>query len=274
MNRARFDEALRVACSRLDTADVLNRAPHRAESLRILARGLHALEEAVAQLDPELSAPSVPIRAGDLRALSDLRLLLEKAPEEDALLSRADLNAKRDARRLALRVSRGLRRATRTRQAVMRARFAWLFVLLASISVLAFILRDRFEISASGRYSSHFAAENAIDGNDATEWLAPDRTAAWIELRFKDPIDVAAVRVVNARNAPYNDRATKSLELTLFAGDKAASHVTVTLGLEPAARDRSFQIAATRVTRIRFFARTYYGKGAGFAEVEVIEAGK
>ncbi|MEI9951934.1 MAG: hypothetical protein WDO74_23865 [Pseudomonadota bacterium] len=277
MDRQRFEQALRLARNRLDAADLLDWPPYQAESTRILLRGVRAIEDAAIAFDADSNNPAPPGRAGDLRVLKDLCQRLEFASEGDAHLSRDQLLTQRRVRRLALRMTGSLRRAARTRRAIVLGRVGWLSALLAIIAAVVFAvrLRDRFHVVESSHYApayAAFAARNVIDGNQATEWLAPDGTPAWLDLKFDPAIQVTAVRVLNGHNSFYNDRATKVLEVTLFAGQSAVAHSELTLpGLEEPAQALTLPIAATGVTRIRFFAREYYGKGASLAELEVIE---
>jgi len=274
LSGARFDQAMRVALDRVSAADLLDRAPHRAESLHVLARGLDAIDAAIEQLESEQRSGLRTLSSSDREKLNQLRQRLEAAPQDDRQLSTADLAARREARRIALRALRRLRNASLSRRAIIVRRSAWIFAGLVCVGLVgeATLVHDRIEAVASERYSVSHAANNVLDGNNATEWLARDDSPAWIELRFRDPISVSAVRVVNARNAPFEDRATKDLEVTLFNDDHELRKATLTLpgvGQEP--DGHSIAIAGSRVTRVRLSALSYYGKGAGFAEIQVIE---
>jgi len=271
---ARFDQAMRVALDRVSAADLLDRAPHRAESLHVLARGLDAIDAAIEQLEAEQRSGLRTLSSSDREKLNQLRQRLEAAPQDDRQLSTADLAARREARRVALRALRRLQSASRSRRAIIVRRSAWVLAGLVCVGLVVEATRvhDRIEVIASERYSVNHVATNVLDGKNATEWLARDDSPAWIELRFRDPISVSAVRVVNARNAPYDDRATKDLEVTLFNGDQELRKATLTLpgvGKEP--EGHSIAISGSQVKRVRLSAHSYYGRGAGFAEIQVIE---
>jgi hypothetical protein len=278
-SRARFDAAMTVAGERLDAADVLGRAPHRAESIHVLVRAMEALEEAVATADqaaPPDGRPPGFAPAALLHTLQTGREGLLAAPRIDADLSPPDLIRREDARRTARHIHSYLGRVTRRRRSVVGGRWAAVSVGLALI-VAARLgiphLQDRFEVVASGIYSPVFDVEHAVDGDPGREWLAPEGASAWLELRFAQPIDVRAVRVINSHNPGFNDRATRDLDVELYRKDQLLTRAQSTFDqIDPTAAERIIPVVAKGVTRVRFVARTFHGRGAGLAEVEVIEA--
>jgi hypothetical protein len=276
--RSRFETSMRVARDRLDAADILGRPPHRAESIHVLSRALEALEEAVLQIAPVAPADVWPADFAPTtvaRSLRSARESLDTAPGNDGELSREDLAAARSARSAAGRVHSRLQRVTRDRRTAIRRRLAGLAALAVVLSGGFWVsrLHDRFQAAASGAYLPLFDAARAVDGDPATEWLAPDGVSAWLELRFARQIDVKAVTVINAHNHPFNDRATKHLDVELYRDNQLLTRAQATFDqIEAASTARSIPVEAKGVTRVRFVARDFHGKGAGFAEVEVIEA--
>jgi len=276
VTRLRFDEAMTIARERLDAVDVLARCPHRAESIHVLTRGLMALEEAIDQLNAAWSETSSPaVQEDTVQSLRTFRERLAVAPGVDARLSREDLLVQREARNFAGRVRRQLQRLTVTRRKVIARRASLVVIALGLVAAAVFafgFFRDRFEVVASASYSAEFPPGRAVDGNPALEWLAPEGGDGWLELRFARPINVKAVRVVNAHNAPFNDRATKDLEIDLFIGDKLVKRARTNFDrIEATSSPRTIPIVATGITRVRFVARSHHGSGAGLGEVEVIE---
>jgi hypothetical protein len=276
VTRTRFEETMTVASQRLDATDVLARCPHRAESIHVLTRALLALEEAIDQLNTAWNQAALPaVREDMVQSLRTFRERLALAPGVDAALSRDDLLLGREARKFAGRVRSQLRSVTITRRSMIARRVGVVLGTLACLVAALFAARrfhDRFEVVASASYSAEFPPERAVDGNPAAEWLAPDGGDGWIELRFAQPINVTAVRVVNAHNAPYNDRATKDLEIDLFLGNKLVKRARAGFDhIEATGNPRTIPVKATGITRVRFLARSHHGKGAGFGEVEVIE---
>jgi hypothetical protein len=275
-DRSGIDEAVLLATERLDASDVLARSPHRAESMRVLARALGSLEDASRQLAVAHPENPLVIAESQLDSLRTFRERLERAPARDSTLTHEDLVLLQQARKLAHRVRGLLRRATISRRALLVRRLG---LAATGAALLAFVwfavthLRDRFDVAASASYSAAFPAENAVDGHLETEWLAPEAATGWLELRFVRPISVTAVSVVNAHNGGYADRATRALDIELYQGETRVSRarfVFPKLDITPQAE--KVAIAGAGVTRVRFVARSHYGKGAGLAEVEVIEA--
>jgi len=272
-DRARLEEPLAVANQQLEAADLLWPRPTRATSVQLLARAAEALEQAAAIARaalPATSAGALPTEA-DMTALREARAGLERMPAVDAQLSRADLLLRQEARRLVHRLLRRLRRATATRRAIVVRRVVIAAAVLAAvaIAILAATVTDHSQISASGSYPA-YEAERAADHNPATEWMAPEGQPAWLEIRLRRPLDVTGVRVVNVNNAPYNDRATKDLDVELYRGDQRLADTHVRFNeVDPGHNPRDVAISGAGATRVRFVLASFHGKGAGLADVEI-----
>jgi hypothetical protein len=276
--RDRFEGAMTLARERLDAADLLERAPERAESIHVLARAVQALEEAIRFVDPVIrlgGGPTALAPEETVSALESARERLDRAPHLDADLSREDLSHRRETRRLAGRVYARVRKMMRRRRIVIARRFGLLAIMIGFIAVgrVGLTLHDRVEVLSSGIYGPAFDADQAVDGNAVTEWLAPDNQSAWLELRFAPPIEVIAVRVTNAHNPPFNDRAVKDLDVELYRKNQLLLRTQSTFTqIDPTPSARNIPIEAKGVTRLRLVARSFHGRGAGLAEIEVIEA--
>jgi hypothetical protein len=278
-SRARFETAMRLARDRLDAADVLGRAPLRAESIHVLVRAVQALEEAVACLDQAVPPDGRPPGFAPellVQTLETLRDGFLTVPPIDADLSPENLSHREEARRAVGRIHSYLRQVTRRRRTVVCGRWAAASIGLVLIVAAGIGLsrpQARFEIVASGIYSPEFDAEHAVDGDPGREWLAPEGTSGWVELRFAKPLDVKAVRVTNAHNPGFNDRATRDLDVELYRKEQLLTRTHSTFDqVEPTPAARTIPVEAQGVTRVRFVARTFHGRGAGLAEVEVVEA--
>jgi hypothetical protein len=275
--RRRARESLRLAEQRLDAADLLARSPHRVESMRVLVRALQTLEGTIDQLKTAANGSlSAIVPEETHEALRTFRAQLESSPEADALLSREQLTKWREVRRFAAKLRVKLRRALLTRnQFIVR----WVAVGAAVLGAVALLrlgithLRDGVVATASTSYSSYFGPENTLDGNPNTEWLAPDDTAAWVEHDYRPAIDVRAVKVNNSRNDPYFDRATKDVTVELYRGNSLVAQASAAFEPTSLTELTSLEMAVVGqgITRVRYIARSYYGKGAGFADVDVIE---
>src|SRR5690606_32108227 len=66
-----------------------------------------------------------------------------------------------------------------------RIGFAGIFATLALVGLyLALKPPTGVQVTASGYHGPEFTPDKVIDGNEATEWLLPDRQTGELELRF------------------------------------------------------------------------------------------
>lgn len=133
-------------------------------------------------------------------------------------------------------------------------------------------VRDDVEVVASDVLHPTYAAARVVDGDPSTEWLAPEDKDGWVEVRFRKPIDVQAVRITNAHNAPHNDRGAKQLDVYLLHEDTliAGTHTTFAQ-IETSHHAREIPIVGASITKVRYMLRSHHGKGGGLAEVELVE---
>jgi len=278
-DRARFNTAMALARDRLDATDVLWSASHQAESLHVLARAIAPLEHAItiarlASPEPSLAQALLRMEA-DLQALRDARGRWERCEEIDARLDSDDLALAHATRDLARSTHARLRKLMRQPGVVARRRIGVVVALAIGIAVLKIIqvaLRDDVEVAASDVLHSTYAAVRVVDGNLNTEWLAPEDQDGWLEIRLRKPIDVQAVRITNAHNAPHNDRGAKQLVIDLYHDDKVVAGTQTTFNqIDPSHQVREIPIAGAGVTKVRCTLRSHHGKGGGLAEVEIVE---
>ena len=278
-DRARFTTAMALARERLDATDVLWAASHKAESLHVLARALAALEDALAiarLAPPEPSLAQALLRMEpDVQALRDARGRLERCEEVDARLDSDDLALAHATRDLARSTHARLRKAMRQPGEVARRRIGVvvaLAIVVAALKVIQVALRDDVEVVASDVLHPTYAAVRVVDGDLSTEWLAPEDKDGWLEVRLRKPIDVQAVRITNAHNAPHNDRGAKQLDVHLYHGDTLLAGTQTTFNqIETVHQAREIPIAGARVTKVRCTLRSHHGKGGGLAEIEIVE---
>ncbi|MBK7396089.1 MAG: hypothetical protein IPJ34_07240 [Myxococcales bacterium] len=145
----------------------------------------------------------------------------------------------------------------------------------AAILVLAGYLATKLlhpfgvRVIASAEYDVAHGASNVHDGREASEWLLPDQSAGFVDLRFRRR-EVRAVRVLNGSNRPGPDRAVVDYELEVFDGDQLVRTVRGTFG--PFQRRPQWQRIALdvkRATRLRFHVRSWAGSGGGLAELSL-----
>ena len=121
---------------------------------------------------------------------------------------------------------------------------------------------------ASATFNWNFPASSAVDGDGRREWLLPDMTSGWLDLYLSPDRDVSRLHVVNSKNAPFNDRATRTLRVEVYFGDELRQ--THFAAFEaPHAQELDVEIG-TRADRIRLVVETWSGLGGGLAEVEVL----
>ena len=137
-------------------------------------------------------------------------------------------------------------------------------------------LRDQFQIVASGvtggREAVDNAADNALDSRPRTAWFAPDAARAWLELRYRAPLDVAAIEITNSLKGPGGIRQTEDLEIALFRAERLLDSRRVSFErASRSAEQKTVEVASEGVTRIRLTALSYHGRGAGLADVRVVE---
>ena|SRR6478609_2205957 len=282
--RVGFEEAIFVARQQLDAVDLLSNALHRSESMHVLARALSAIQDAIAHLRcglPETARAAELLPETLTESLRAAQQRLEAAPRLSGSLSPEDIRFWRTTRARARRLSSWLLKLGRSRRVVLARRLVFAALSLGPVLVLLtsyllyLHLRDPFRISDSDHYASDdansaYRPEKATDGDATTEWLAPEGKDGWLDVEFFKPTRVTAISVTNARNAPHNDRGTQTLDIELFAGAEQVKRVEVTLE-EKSATERRIEIEGAGITRVRLSALSHYGRGAGLAEVRVLD---
>jgi len=113
---------------------------------------------------------------------------------------------------------------------------------------------------------------HAIDGDPDTEWHLPDGQRGWIELRADEPRPVAWIRLLNARNERYRDRAVDRVRVRAFAGGEevASYEVVVPTRWDGQVATRDVHLRADPVDRIRVEVSSWHRLSGGLAEIEVV----
>lgn len=181
-----------------------------------------------------------------------------------------------DARRGALRrVHRALRplawdarevhRVTRDRRAVLVATVV-AFVLTAFLSVR--ILRAP-KATASAILAAGYSANAAIDGDPESEWLLPDKSPGWLDLHVRPGRYVTRVRLINALNPPFGDRATERYSVIAYRNGVQIGKIDGAFRDEPGVRAVQDVFLRDRVDRIRIEVTSFFRNGGGLSEVIV-----
>lgn len=161
---------------------------------------------------------------------------------------------------------RSLRRAQ-----IRRALSIVLFAIAAVWSVVWYARRPPdLRAEASAVYSPQFFPFRAVDGDTTSEWLLPDRTVGWIEITISPPRMVKKVRLMNARNSPYNDRATGAFRVEAFLSGEALGAADGAFdGFHAEPTWREVELDGRKADKIKVWIKSFTSSGAGFAEITI-----
>jgi hypothetical protein len=124
---------------------------------------------------------------------------------------------------------------------------------------------------ASAAYSDKFPATKIVDGRPEGEWLLPDGQTGWIDLHISPGRKIKAIKLLNAHNGPFNDRATKDFHIDAYGAD---NKILKSLdGSFPEFLDapqwQRLPFEVTGAEKIRIEIRSFHKLGGGLAEVEL-----
>lgn len=122
-------------------------------------------------------------------------------------------------------------------------------------------------VTATAQWDSRYPPENAVDGDDATDWVLPDKTLGELELRLDKARKVARVTVINARNPPYFDRGSHEIRVDALRGDAIVKSEVVSFNPPTRAVDSRTVNVGAEIDRVRIVVLSYYLTGGGIAEV-------
>jgi hypothetical protein len=265
--RVSMGKSLALARQRRAAAEVLWLAGETAEALRLAREGFvlaYDASEPANVRDESLRALKSKVDETKIPGLDD-ELTDPHSKLFESLIAGHDAIAGK-ATTLALD-AKGIAR-TRTNRIVVASLATIAFVVLAWL-VLHTPKTVRPEASSS--YGDKFPPANAVDGRNETEWLLPDRTPGWLDLWLGPPRKVKALKVLNAHNGPYDDRATKEWHVEVYAkGGKSVKQID---GAFPEFSNDPqaviIPVDADDVERVRFEVRGFHRTGGGLAEIEV-----
>lgn len=176
------------------------------------------------------------------------------------------------ARHALERAVAGVARAPSDVRRAQVTRLATLGIVTAGLLVGAFfLLRTPAGVfaSASEQFGSddHYQASNVLDGRPDTEWLLPDHATGWVELRISPPRRIARVSILNAHNAPMNDRATLGYTVEVYAHGEMVQTTDGNFTFSPNPEAVIHDVNEDNVERIRVAVRSSYNYGGGLAEI-------
>ncbi|HEY3253105.1 MAG TPA: hypothetical protein VGJ91_04120 [Polyangiaceae bacterium] len=144
---------------------------------------------------------------------------------------------------------------------------------LASVALVlltCYLLWGRSRAQASAIHSDAFAVKNVVDGLEATEWLLPDGTLGWVDVIPPRARTVHGIRLFNAHNTFYADRATRAVHVTAFTERGPGPSVDGAFAAFSESRSvLDLPLEASDVTRIRVEIVSYFKSGGGLAEIEI-----
>lgn len=158
------------------------------------------------------------------------------------------------------------------RRAQIRRAGAIVGYAIAAVCLVVWFLRRPTTMSAeaSGSYNATFFPSRALDGDITSEWLLPDRTSGWIDIEISPPRAVHVVRLMNARNVPYNDRATNQFRVeSSFKGAPLFGVDDAFAGFSTQPVWREIRMDGQVVDHIKVIVRSWHESGAGFAEITI-----
>ncbi len=246
--RAEASRRRALAKQKRDAAEVLWEAGSAAEALRLAGE---ARAIATSTSDPPAATPTLDAevterdgeRFGDWLAACDEAL--DRGAREDPTLDEVGR----------LRVGR-----------FVGAAFA-----IAVLVLVALALRTppTLRATASASWDSRYDAAKAVDGSERTDWLLPDKVPGWIEVQLIPPRKIARVRLLNARNVGYDDRATREFHLEARLRGALVKSFDGSFSGHRAEPDwRSFELDA-KIDAIRVDVRSWDRNGGGFGEITV-----
>ncbi len=120
-----------------------------------------------------------------------------------------------------------------------------------------------------GELGRRYDASKGVDGSDRSDWLLPDRTSGWLEVQILPRRKIKRLHVTNARNVPYNDRATNEFHVDVFDKGQLVKQFDGKFdGFSPDPVTRTFDIGM-KADKVRLTVKSFYVSGGGFAEVSV-----
>lgn len=158
------------------------------------------------------------------------------------------------------------------RRAQIRRVAAILGFAVFGLLFMVWFLRRPSELraEASAVYGGQFPAFRAVDGDITSEWLLPDRSVGWIEITISPPRPVSKVKLMNARNVPYNDRSTGLFRVeAFFEGNPLGAGDGSFTGFSAAPTWREIELDGRKTDKLKIFVKSFLESGAGFAEITV-----
>lgn len=282
----------------------VTRARQKLESARLLwaheqyVEGLRLAEESVVESlrAAEQAAPVLPPSGtGQFRPAvrplwADILAALGASTEEieDAIVAAGGFTGSRPTWNGDLRPEnrRYFRSAIRTSEAALEhltplvmpprriviSRWLRLGAVLGAVIAAAaatFSVRNAIDVRASGSFNEvTYEPRKAVDDNPNTEWLLPSNSGGWIEVSFR-PRTIKSVRLLNSRNAPHHDRASRDFRVEGYLNKQlvqTSKHSFANFETNP--QWLTVPITPMRVDTLRIVIESHHKVGGGLAELD------
>jgi hypothetical protein len=122
---------------------------------------------------------------------------------------------------------------------------------------------------AESELNADYAPDKAVDGQPFSEWHSEPPSGGWLDVFFGDGRRARQVRVLNAKNPGFWDRATRDYQITRVLSD---GRVLSEVGRFPGPDKKPQWIAVPtegRLVCVRFWVLSQYGLSGGVAELQV-----
>jgi len=267
-----------------DAAEALWAVSQPAEALALMRDALVLFEEAANEagtgddLGAKLASLGVGKRAAE-RAQKTLTGLTERElPTLDTDVKGKDGSTFRELADVCASLDESLADTVLVKREIlarrlMRTALTVLGVLLAAVGAY-FLLRTPpappAAASASFGDDPAFTPDRAIDGDPSTDWLLPDNTAGWIDIRVDPARAIHNVRLLNGHNRGFNDRAVRNYRVEVYDGDRMVTQTSGSFAaLLPHPTPVNVAVHASHVTRVRLVVTSWFNIGSALAEIHV-----
>jgi hypothetical protein len=149
-------------------------------------------------------------------------------------------------------------------------RIGGVVAVLVALLLTSLSMRRAVEVRASASFDEIVHEPSKVhDGNPATEWLLPTKTAGWVEVGFR-PRTVTTVKVLNSHNPPYDDRATREFRVEGYRGGQivhSSKHSFTKVESQPTWL--TIAIPGLRLDAVRIVVENFHKVGGGLAEIVI-----
>lgn len=248
---------VRLSAQRRAAAEVLMRAAAPAEALRLMHEA-HGL-----------LAPHAELVGRPLRDVGELPVFDEECDYEHTSLFESLLEEQ-----VALQVALaplGLEPRERTHRVNNRRATAGAIAFGMVLGLGWWLGRTQLVAEASGSWSEKYPPSNAVDGNESTHWVMPDKSLGWLDVKIVPPRKLTTVSVL-----PGYEPATYGVvdyRLEAYVGSNVVKSVDGTFVAQPGGGKPPWSTIVVpvdvKVDKVRLVVKSYHDIGGSIAEVKI-----